>query len=593
MPHRTTRPRAPRPDDGVALVAVLGAMAVVTLFLLTSLAFVLGQAPPARESQDAKAALAAAQAGIDEYVARLTANDSYWTVGSSDPANPAFTTGRTIPGTGGRGASYRYEVLSGAADTAREGVVRLRVTGTSQPGNGTAPVSRTLTATLQPKGFLRYIYFSDVEVLDPDLFYTFTYVTVNGAQYWNSGLYGTRYRFADLGPGVRSACGRYYAAGRSTPSFAVSPALPVRVWDTSTNTATATTVTAGTATGFSCLEIQWASGDVVQGPLHSNDALQVGGSPLFTDPVTESSWATPPDPSRRWWGSGQPLLTSGSTRGYWPVYAAPLAMPNGNSELLAYVEPRVDEPTAPPGPGCYYTGQTRIVFQGTTMRVLSPSTTNAPSRCLDVANRAVEQTKPVPPVVYVDSTAAACSYGQVGYPIANEWLGGVTTDYACSRGTVFVRGQVDGQVTVAAKDDVVVTGDLTVQDGGAGTDVAGLVAGNYVWVYHPVTSGGANLLSSSATPRTLQAAILSLRHSFIVQNWQYGAPLSTTTSNKLTVLGSISQRYRGPVGTGSSSGPVSGYIKNYVYDQRLRVLQPPYFLKPTSTPWQVVTVTDG
>ena len=38
---------------------------------------------------------------------------------------------------------------------------------------------------------------------------------------------------------------------------------------------------------------------------------------------------------------------------------------------------------------------------------------------------------------------------------------------------------------------------------------------------------------------------------------------------------------------------VSGYLKNYVYDQRLKNLQPPYFLKPDATPWQVVTVTDG
>lgn len=582
--------RGRRPDDGVALVSVLGTMAVVTLFLLTSLAFVLGQAPVARESQDAKAALAAAQAGIDEYVARLTANDSYWTQGNGDTTNTAFTTGRTIQGTGTSGASYRYQVVSSAADTARDGTIRLRVTGTSSPGNGTAPVSRTLTATLKPRGFLRYIYFSDVEVLDPDLFYTFTYVDRNGSTYYGSG---TRYRYVDFGPGVRSACSRYYYDGRSSPSFTVSSSSPVTVWDTWNNVATSTTFTSGTASGFSCLEIQWASGDVVNGPLHSNDALQVGGSPLFTDPVTESSWANPPDASRRWWNTGQPLLSSGGTTGYWPVYAAPLSMPNGNSELLQYVEPRVDDPGADPGPGCYYTGQTRITFQGTTMRVLSPSTTTAPSRCLDVSNRANEQTKTVPPVIYVDSTAGACTYRQVGYPISNEWLGGVTTDYACSRGTVFVSGTVDGQVTLASKDDVVITDDLTLQDRTSGTDVAGLVAGNYVWIYHPVNSSGTNLLSSSDTPRNIDAAILSLRHSFIVQNWQYGAALSTTTSNKLNVYGSISQRYRGPVGTGNSSGPVSGYIKNYVYDQRLRNLQPPYFLKPTSTPWQVVTVTDG
>ena len=582
---------ADRHDEGVALLTVLGTMAVVTLFLLTSLAYVIGQAPKARGDQDAKAAVAAAQAGIDEYVARLTANDSYWTLGA-DPANPAFSTGRTIQGTNGKGASYRYQLLSTSSQTARDGTIRLQATGTSSPGTGGAAVSRTLTATLQPKGFLRFIYFSDVEVLDPELFYARTYVTVNGSSNWNNN---SRYRYVDEGAGVPELCGRYYYSGRSSLQYQAS-AFPVRVLDTSTNSLTSTVVSSGTVAGFACSEIQWASGDIVAGPLHSNDALQVGGNPLFTDPVTESSWANPPNASRRWWNSGQPLTSSGSTPGYWPVYAAPMAMPSGNSELLRYVEPRVDDASAAPGPGCLYSGQTRITFSGTTMQVYSPSTTNAPSRCLDTSNRANVQTKTIPPVIYVNDTASCGSVdtSKMTVPRSGEWTGGITTDYSCSRGTAVVSGSVDGQITVSAKDDIVVTADVTVADGTAGTDMVGLVAGSYVWVYHPVDGSGNNLLSTSSSVHTIQAAILSLRHSFLVQNWAYGSALSSSssTSSKLNVLGSISQRYRGPVGTGNSSGPVSGYLKNYVYDQRLKNLQPPYFLKPDATPWQVVTVTD-
>lgn len=598
-PGRTPGRASGRAEDGVALVTVLGTMAVLTLFLLTTLALVLGQAPKARTDQDAKAALAAAQAGVDEYVARLTANDSYWTTLNADSTNPAFTTaGRAIQGTNGKAASYRYKVIGTADDIAKKGVIRLQATGISSPGTGGTTVTRTITATLQPKGFLRFIYFSDVEVLDPDLFYDKTWVTVNGSSYWNQGSYGNRYRYVDVGAGVPASCGTYYYAGRSNPSYTASATYPVRVADTYNGDAiTSTVITSGTVAGFSCLEIQWATGDIVQGPLHSNDALQVGGNPLFTDPVTESSWANPPDASRRWWNSGQPLTMSGTTKGYWPVYAAPMSMPNGNADLLKYVEPRIDDVTAAAGPGCLYTGQTRIKFNGTTMDVYSPSTTNAPSRCLDVSNRANVQTKTIPPVIYVNDvgSCATVDSSKMLFPMSGEWLGGITTDYTCSRGTVFVQGTVDGQVTVAAKDDVVITGDVKASDNTTGTDMIGLVGGNYVWVYHPVNSSGANLLSSSATPRVVQAAVLSLRHSFIVQNWQYGSALSSSsdTSSKLNVTGSISQRYRGPVGTGNSSGPVSGYLKNYVYDQRLKNLQPPYFLKPDATPWQVVTVTDG
>jgi hypothetical protein len=67
---------------------------------------------------------------------------------------------------------------------------------------------------------------------------------------------------------------------------------------------------------------------------------------------------------------------------------------------------------------------------------------------------------------------------------------------------------------------------------------------------------------------------------------------SASTTSKLNVIGSIGQKYRGPVGTNSGGVPVSGYLKNYVYDPRLNVLQPPYFLKPDSSPWQVTQVAD-
>ena len=114
----------------------------------------------------------------------------------------------------------------------------------------------------------------------------------------------------------------------------------------------------------------------------------------------------------------------------------------------------------------------------------------------------------------------------------------------------------------------------------------GLVAGNYVWVYHPVNSTGGNLAGAPVV-NDVQAAVLSLRHSFVVQNWSKGSPLGT-----LNVTGAIAQKFRGPVGTGTSSSIATGYYKNYVYDSRLSVMQPPYFLKPDSSPWQVSAITD-
>jgi Tfp pilus assembly protein PilX len=532
------RLRLARPGDaGVALVAVIGSMAVMMVFLLSALAYVLQNNAPARAHQDAKIAVSAAEAGLDEYVSRLNADPTYYTQGNGDATNPAFSTGTTIQRTGGSSARYSYQVLTTPSETAQNGVIRLRVTGSSSVGPGRPAVSRTLTATLRPRGFLSYIYLSDLEVSDPAL--------VSQA----------------------TGCQNYWYAGRSS-------------------------LGAG-----GCSNIQWSGGDTVNGPLHSNDQLRIEGGANFRSPLTTSSWpalnVTNP-PAKSWWGSRNPPLA-----GYSPRYAPPLGMPAHNNELLEQVAPDRDGDTAtPPGDGCYYTGATAIEFQGTTMRVRSPSTSasDTPSRCLDVGNRANWQVKPIPPVIYVDRTTASCTTGAIGYPAAGDsytagastaFSWGDTTNYHCQQGTAYVKGTVDGEVTVSGKNDVVVTDNLTTQDGGGGADIVGLIAGNFVWVYHPVRSNGTNLLSTADTVTRIDAAILSITHSFVVQNWSQGAALGT-----LNVNGAIAQKYRGPVGTGSGTTISTGYYKNYVYDARLAYLQPPFFLRPEASPWQVSNLTD-
>jgi Tfp pilus assembly protein PilX len=529
-----------RGDEGAAMLMVLGVLFVTMLFLLSSLAYALRSMAPTRRDQDAKIALAAAQAGIDEYVSRLTANDNYWEQGNSDTSNAAFSTsGQAIQGTNGAGAKYTYQLLTTASDTAQTGQIKLKVTGSSTAGTGHDKVSRTLTATLRPKGFLSYVYLSDVEVVDPDII------------------------------GSSSSCANYYYAGRSS------------------------------TTG--CSNIQWTSGDTVNGPLHSNDALQINGSVNFTNQTTESSWPAlnGTSSSTTWWGTQSPPLS-----GYSPAYAAAISLPVANTTLLRYVAPDVDgDATTPAGPGCYYQGATKITFTGTTMTVLSPGTRNSstPSRCYNISTPTTAQSGlAIPPVIYVDAGTTTCTTGQIGIPASGEsyssgsssaisWgstSSGVTTNYNCQRGSAYVSGTVDGQVNVASKDDIVVTGNLAVQDSDS-TDIVGLTAGNCVWVYHPIDSSGDNLYS---TPRvdTIEAAILSLRHSFIVQNWNQGNPLAT-----LNVTGAIAQKFRGPVGTGSGTSISTGYYKNYVYDSRLAFLQPPYFLKSDSSPWAVSSLTDG
>jgi hypothetical protein len=56
----------------------------------------------------------------------------------------------------------------------------------------------------------------------------------------------------------------------------------------------------------------------------------------------------------------------------------------------------------------------------------------------------------------------------------------------------------------------------------------------------------------------------------------------------LSVFGSIAQKARGGVGQTSGGSAIHGYVKNYVYDDRLRYEEPPHFLDPVLAAWRVV-----
>lgn len=593
---RTMRARDARGDQGVALPTVMGVTAVLMLFLLGVLGATLTSIGPARADQDSKAALAAAQAGIDEYISRLNiTSGGYWEKGNADPTNPAFgAAGTPVPGAQAGGARFRYRLLTTQAQTAQQGFILLEATGTARAGG--RQVSRTLTARLNPRGFLDYIYFTDLEALDPELYKNGVTATRDGVTSIDHGG-GKRTYFVAHPTQVAAQCSKYYYEGRTSPSYVTGTTDPsgasTTYYEVDTRTGTTTQVsTAGRIIRFACSEIQWAGGDVVTGDFHTNDALKITGPVRFASPVVESGWTTG-NPDRLWWGGGQPVGPTASPAGYLPRAAARLELPSGNQELLKHVQPKIDTSPNTDRPGCLYRGATKIVFDGATMKVHSPNTTDAPERCLTVGSRGQIQTKGIPPVIYIAPMSGSCS--GVGYPVANEATGyALTYNSGCGRGTAFVSGTVDGQVTVSAEDDIVVTADLRLTDR-TSTDVVGLVAGNNVWVYHPVTSGGANVLTPDKAVRNIEASILSLRHSFIVQAYPYGAPLSTVgdEGSKLRVYGAIGQKFRGPVGTGNGSDFTSGYGKNYIYDPRLKVLQPPFFLEPDNAPWEAAQVTDG
>jgi hypothetical protein len=183
-------------------------------------------------------------------------------------------------------------------------------------------------------------------------------------------------------------------------------------------------------------------------------------------------------------------------------------------------------------------------------------------------------------VVYVKNGSCSAVYS----PFNTKY--GESSEQGC--GNVYVRGTYTGQLTIAAENDVIIDGKLcrTSCTSPEGEALLGLIANNFVRVYHPCSSGE-NKEGSLSNP-TIDAAILAIKHSFIVDNYNCGPSLGT-----LNVEGAIAQKFRGPVGTGGSGGSTNGYLKNYVYDDRLRYLEPPSFIEPTGSAWVIGRETQG
>lgn len=539
---------------GFALIAVMTTTSVLILLSIAVVGYGVGSQNLSRHDQDWNSALAAAEAGIDDYVFRLNENANYWEYDAANPppdGNTAFSDWVPVPG-GNTPSTFRYDI--DASNIGSDG--RVRITSTGRVGNA----ERTVYATLRRRSFLDYLYFTDYETKDPAS-YTGNPFTASEAQ---------------------TRCGKHYYGG-----FGLQRDVNGRVDYSGDHD----------SHGAYCTEINFISADSINGPLHTNDAFLVCGSPHFNG-ETSTSW------------SGQGGLRY-RTNSYCypnaPVFAnpgdprllPPLTMPPSNSALKA-------ETSAGAG-GCLYTGPTRIKLNSSgTMTVKSPfskQTNNTP--CPTDGTGAL----PSNGVIFVQNVpssggdpnyANGCPYHVSGrsHPLGLPRSSDINS-YGCRNGDVFLEGVLDGQLTIATDNNIVVTWHTSYAGGLAGDDLLGLVANNYVEIYHPVrcTSGGSwsscNLdanfptepdRDAKFTDPTLQAAILSVNHSFWVQKYAAGAPLGT-----LNIDGAIAQRYRGPVGTSSRGSVYSGVAKSYVYDQRLKYLSPPKFLDPVASQWAIAT----
>ncbi len=78
--------------------------------------------------------------------------------------------------------------------------------------------------------------------------------------------------------------------------------------------------------------------------------------------------------------------------------------------------------------------------------------------------------------------------------------------FDCGLGNLYIEGTVKGRVTIAAQNNLILTGDLSIAstsngNTAIGPDMVGLVAANSVVVYHPVSRGSASAEALTTTTR--------------------------------------------------------------------------------------------
>jgi hypothetical protein len=307
----------------------------------------------------------------------------------------------------------------------------------------------------------------------------------------------------------------------------------------------------GRPIGTVCADQQFIDGDQMLGPMHTNDRFYTCGLPQFGQTANDAIEASDPDEYQPACGSAEPSGPGTNVPG-----APILNFPPTNTQLAS------DTLT-----GYTFTGKTELEFLANgTMKVTN-------------AGKTTQMALPTNNVVYVKN--GTCTQG---YQEAQKYT-------ATGCGDAWVKGVYPRSLTVGADNDIIINGDLTRVD--PDTEM-GLIANGFVRVYHPIQFSGAECSSSDPEAPgaltngvTIDAAILSLQHSFMVDNPKCGDGMGN-----LTVDGAIAQKYRGTVGTHNGSVVITGYLKKYSYDETLHYADPPYFMDPVETQWNVVRETE-
>jgi hypothetical protein len=604
-------------ERGVVLPVVIGLGLAMLMLVAVGMSSAASGTIKTNNDEDIKGAISAAYAGVEDYQSRLALDSTYYKFGNpAAPFSASSAAGLSLPTTANynpafdatssgnwaqipnpnpsdpnpTGTYFRYEVDN--SDYATRGVIRLLSTG--KVGN----VTESVVASLKQSGFLDFLYFTDYETTDP---------IFNTDQTLNCAVY--------VYNGRDSNCGQIQFGKFDTLAGPVHSNDTLLICST-TFLGTVTTSDPGTPS------YQTVSGNGCGGPVFknpdgpggtagsANPSGAVNYEKPLTIPPTNSNMisetytddpADVPNPGCLYTGPTTITFLGNGKMNVVSPYSK--AVETNSTQTVATTGSVVDARCGKISDLQSTTGATIPVLDLNLVYVQAVQTngnlntwaTNAtPSglTCLSQTGKAW-RTLPDGTVTQFNTSSGGFSFGTTRYPAVGEVLPWTSTStnpaYSCRAGDLYVSGTIVGHMTLASDNYVYVTDDVLYKD--RTSDMLGLVPLNALWIWNPIIKTGSSTYSyKTGNDLEIDAALLSVKHTVQVQNYDAGVASKTGLGNKgtLTIFGALAQKFRGTVATSNgSSTPATGYQKNYQYDTRFHNTAPPKFLTPVSTTYKV------
>ena len=601
------RPARRTPDDerGIAMVMTLIVMMVVVVLLLVIFTDNVESMPLARQNQNYQSALQAADAGVQDYINRLDANTAYY-LKTTDSSNPAMggSWAQVCPASSscaGTAENEFYTYVVNAATAESTGTLWLTVTGAAgcNPStSGCNPAYRTIKEELSLAANDNSLYYTQYEIEDPNFVSSFTLGAQDSAAYNSYCVYDAWQKNTQLSSGSTT----YYGPD-----------------------------TNGSACNFAF--INFISADTLNGKIESNDEFNLCGSPSFPYGASSTYNQAVTTAGGSFGGAGAVRTNCTGT----PTYGGLTGQPAGSSTIsrpLTNSLLKQDLSTGQSGGGCYYQGPITVALNkdGTMSVTLDGSGTSKATATATVSS-SVTAEAPV--------SGTSCVGNSIPYP--NNGLIYDDNETTCSTqvclADVFVSGEDNsGPITIASDNNITITNNIQdASTSNTSSDIVGLWAQSTILLPDSDSQvPGASTTLNQVSSLIVDAAMVSLQDSIYLPCWttDNGQTLSGTQTNPssptcpsgstpvgtvtgsipgnstitdtcggsavatptratpatlgfLTICGSLSQKFRGPVGTvnTSNSSVSTGYGKNYNWDARLQYLQPPYFNSITTPNW--------